>query len=412
MFRFRIKLIYSYVFPQKIVSEDNTRVFHPSNYKSISMNSRQLVLPHLVLSRRIRKTPFEERVFDNGAKAFTTYNHMPLASYYESAEADYHHLCEYVQLWDVSCERQIEVVGSDALTLLELVTPRDISKCQYGQCMYAPLVDENGSMINDPIIIKHSEARYWVSIADSGVLHWLKGIAFGRGLDVRVFEPDVSPLAIQGPKSDDLMAELLGEDVRDIRFFWYKRFSLVGTSFIMARSGWSGQGGFEIYLEDRSKGLELWDLIWQAGEKYNIRAGCPNLIERIESGLYSYGSDMTMENNPYEVGLDRFFEQTKAAECMSSEALKRVVKEGPEYKLSYIAIEGEALLSPRDTWNVLNTAGEVVGIVTSLAYSPRYKSNLAFATIKTSESHHNNSLMVDVGDGQNRSAIVKNMKWQ
>ena len=374
------------------------------------MNSRQLVLPHLVLSRRIRKTPFEERVFENGATAFTTYNHMPLASYYESAEADYHHLCEFVQIWDVSCQRQIEVSGPDALRLIELVTPRDVSKCQIGQCMYTPLVDEQGGMVNDPIVIKLAEDQFWVSIADSGVLFWLKGIAYGRELDVTVFEPDVSPLAIQGPMAEDLLVDLLGEEVRDIRFFWFKRFNLAGTEFNMARSGWSGQGGFEIYLEDAAKGLELWDAIWQAGEKYNIKAGCPNLIERIESGLFSYGSDMTQENNPYEAGLGRFFEDSKQAECMSSDALRAVAAEGVKMNLAFIAIDGDSVVSPRDTWDVLNESGDCVGFVTSLAYSPRYQTNLAFATVEAQENQPGNTLSVVLEGGKKCSATVRTRK--
>jgi dimethylsulfoniopropionate demethylase len=376
------------------------------------MNSRQLVLPHLVLSRRIRKTPFEERVFENGATAFTTYNHMPLASYYESAEADYHHLCEFVQVWDVSCERQVEVVGPDALALVELTTPRDISKCEVGQCMYAPLVDEHGGIVNDPIIIKLAEDRYWVSIADSGVLLWLKGIAFGRGMDVSVFEPDVSPLAIQGPLADELMSELLGMDTRKIKFFWFEKVSLADTDLIMARSGWSGQGGFELYLENSSKGLDLWDVIWEAGQKYNIKAGCPNLIDRIERGLFSYGSDMTLANNPYECGLERFVEESKEAECMSSEALQRVSEKGPEKTLGFISIEGDSLLSPRDVWSVLDSENNKVGIVTSLAYSPKYESNLAFASIKAGANVKGNVLYVDVGEEGPRKAIVMSRSWK
>lgn len=375
------------------------------------MNSRQLILPHLVLSRRIRKTPFEERVFEQGARAFTTYNHMPLASYYRSVEEDYAHLCRHVQIWDVSCERQVEVVGPDALSLVELATPRDLSGCRAGQCMYTPLVDERGGIVNDPVILRLAEDRFWISIADSGVLLWLKGIACGRGLDVDVFEPDVSPLAVQGPASDDLMAELLGEQVREIRFFRFARMRLAGTTFNIARSGWSGQGGFELYLEDSAKGLDLWDAIWAAGRKYRMRAGCPNLIDRIERGLFSYGSDMTLENNPYECGLDRFFEADKPAECISDRALARIRREGVRRKLVHLSIGGDPLVSPRDIWTVRDGAGRPVGCVTSLAYSARYGSNLAFATVEAATAGHGNTLSVETGDGERRAATVKDRFW-
>ena len=363
----------------------------------------------IVLSRRIRTTPFETKVFDGGVKAFTVYNHMTLASVYRSPQEDYEHLCTHVQLWDVSAERQVEVVGPDALALVELVTPRDISKCAVGQCMYAPLVDEHGGIVNDPVVLRLREDRFWVSVADSDAHLWLKGIAYGRGFDVRVFEPDVCPLAVQGPKSDDLMAEVIGPEVRDIRFFRFIETEVAGIPVIMARSGWSGQGGFEIYLQDSTSGVALWDAIWEPGQAYNIRAGCPNLIERIESGLLSYGSDMTLENNPFEAGLDRFVTLGKSAEYMSREALDRIAREGVENKLVNLMIEGDPVSAPRSTYDVMSN-NEKVGIVTSLAYSEKYAANISFATVKVASAQPGTRLTV-LTDAGIRNALVKDRNW-
>lgn len=336
---------------------------------------------------------------------------MPLSSVYESPEEDYRHLCDHVQIWDVSAERQVEVVGPDSLRLVELITPRDLSRCQVGQCMYAPLVDEHGGIVNDPLILRLADDRFWISIADSDVLLWVKGIAYGRGMNVRVFEPDVSPLAIQGPKSDDLMAAVVGPEVRDIRFFRFVETEIAGISVIMARSGWSGQGGFEIYLQDSSKGLALWDEIWRNGKPYNLRAGCPNLIERLETGLLSYGSDMTLANNPFECGLDRFFNLGKSAEYMSREALDQISKEGVKRKKVNLAIEGDALAAPRSTYGVLDQHGGQVGIVTSLAYSPKYASNLSFAMVDIGSANPGTCLQV-VADQDARSAKVMAANWE
>ena len=370
-----------------------------------------MTAPNIVFSRRLRETPFEKRALAQGAKAFTIYNHMTLSCVYESPEADYAHLCEHVQAWDVACERQVEVVGKDALALVELITPRDISTCKVGQCYYAPICDENGGIVNDPIILRLAEDRFWVSIADSDVVLWLKGIAYGRNMDVKVFEPDVSPLAVQGPKSFDLMADLVGEHIRDIKFFWFIETEIAGTPVILARSGWSGQGGFEIYLQDSAKGLDLWDAVWDAGQKYQIRAGCPNLIERLETGLLSYGSDMTLENNPIECGLDRFFKLGKPAEYMCREALDKIVAEGPKNKMVYLKVAGEKMTSPRSTWNVKNTNGDVVGVLTSLAYSPRFEANLSFATVDSQFAGHGETLIVDA-NGIDREGVICNLKWQ
>jgi len=365
----------------------------------------------MILSRRLRQSPFEQRVIEQGAKAFTLYNSMTLPQLFDTLENDYTHLCEHVQIWDVACERQVEIVGPDAVRLVELITPRDISKCAIGQCMYAPLCDEHGGIINDPIILKLAEDRYWLSIADSDVNLWVRGVAYGRGFDVRVFEPDVSPLAIQGPKADDLMAEVVGEHTRDIKFFWFVDEEVAGTPVKIARSGWSGQGGFEIYLQDSAKGLDLWDLFWEAGQKFNIRSGGPNLIERLETGLKSYGSDMTLESNPIEAALEKFIDLDKEAECMSRDALQKIAAEGPKQRLVSLAIDGEKLDLQRSTWPVLDNAGNEVGMVTSQSWSPKFNNILSFAVVATEHAGVGSELTVDA-DGELRTAMVRDARWR
>ena len=348
---------------------------------------------------------------EQGVKAFSLYNKMTVPLVFDDLASDYEHLRSHVQIWDVACERQVEIVGPDALRLVELITPRDISKCSIGQCMYAPLCDENGGIINDPVILRLADDRFWLSIADSDVLLWVKGIAYGRDFDVRVFEPDVSPLAIQGPRADDLMSDVVGEHVRDIRFFRFINAEIAATDVVLARSGWSGQGGFEVYLQDSRKGSDLWDVFWDAGQKYNIRSGGPNLIDRLETGLKSYGSDMTIDSNPFESGLDAFVSLDKQAECMSLEALQRIVEVGPDKKLVNLVIEGTALGSPRSAWNVSDSTGNIIGIVTSQSWSPSRQANLAFAIIKSSQADSGTALTVEA-DKDVRTAVVHNADWK
>lgn len=365
----------------------------------------------MILSRRLRPSPFEQRAIENGATQFSLYNKMILPLMYESYEKSYEHLCNHVQLWDVACQRQVEIVGPDALRLTELITPRDISKCAVGQGMYAPLCDENGGIINDPIIIRVGEDRFWLSIADSDVCLWVKGVAYGRGFDVQVFEPDVSPLAIQGPRADDLMAEAVGEHTRDIKFFWFIDETVVGTPVKIARSGWSGQGGFEVYLQDSSKGNELWDFFWDIGQKYNVAAGCPNIIERIETGLKSYGSDMRIENNPFEAALDRYIDVDKEAEYMAREALLKVREEGVKRRLVNLFIDGADMAPMRSDWPVLDDDGKQIGIVTSKARSSRFGTNIAFAIVDASHMTPGTTVRIDA-DGDVRSALVKTDRWK
>jgi len=365
----------------------------------------------MVLSRRLRQSPFEARVVEHGVKAFSLYNKMLLPLLFESQEADYEHLCEHVQLWDVACERQVEIVGPDALRLVELITPRDISRCEVGQCLYAPLCDENAGIINDPIVLRLAEDRFWLSIADSDVRLWVKGIAWGRGFDVSVFEPDVSPLGIQGPKADDLVADVVGEHVRDIRFFRFIDATVAGTEVKLARSGWSGQGGFEVYLQDSGKGLDLWDVFWDAGRKYQVRSGGPNLIDRLETGLKSYGSDMTIDSNPIEAGLEKFIDPDKPAEYMAREALARIIRKGADRRLVNLVTEGPAMDAPRSIWNVIGEDGSIVGMVTSHAWSPKYRRNLSFAIVDAACSAVGTVLTVDA-DGDHRKATIHDARWR
>ncbi len=327
----------------------------------------------------------------------TVYNNTPLATVFRSAQQDYEHLCEHVQIWDVSCQRQVQIDGRDALELIELITPRDISRCQIGQCMYIPLVDENGLIINDPVLLRTNTDCFWLSTADSDVMLWINGIVYGKEYSVRVFSPDINPLAIQGPKSDDLMASLLGDKIRELPFFRFVRSELADTQFYIARSGWSGQGGFEIYLEEHCKGLDLWDCIWEAGQKYNIRAGCPNSIDRIQAGLLSYGNDITINEDPFECGLGRFVDQYKEANCMSTDALNERLEQGKVYKLVQLLIKGDPLPPPRDVWYLNDESDTERGIITSMAHSIRSGGNIAFAMVEVLCSNPGQTFFVDMG---------------
>ena len=360
-------------------------------------------------SRRLRETPFTQGVQEKGVTAYTVYNRMLLPTVFESVEADYHHLKNHVQVWDVSCERQVELRGPDASKLMRRLTPRNLETMQDDQCYYVPIVDENGGMLNDPVAIEHSEDRWWISIADSDLLFWVKGLALGAGLDVRVFEPDVSPLAVQGPKSDDLMARVFGEEVRDIRFFRYKRLSFEDTSFIVARSGYSKQGGYEIYVENGAYGMPLWNALFEAGADLNVRPGCPNLIERIESGLLSYGNDMTMENTPLECDLGRFCKPAENSDYIGKRALSRELETGPTQQIRAISISGEAVTPPTAAWPLLRD-GQKVGQVTSAAWSPDFETNVAIGMVAAGSWDAGTKLEVQMPSGS-RSAEVQAGFW-
>lgn len=269
----------------------------------------------LSISRRTRSTPYTNRITAAGVKAYTVYNHMLLATVFDNIVEDYHHLKKHVQVWDIACERQIEVRGTDAARLIQMLTPRDMRAMTPGRCYYTPMVDETGGMLNDPVTIKLDDDRFWVSIADSDLLFWIKGIAYGLRLEVDVREADIWPLAVQGPKADDLVARIFGPYAREIRFFRGTMMPFHGVDLFVARSGYSKQGGYEIYVQGTEIAEPLWDALFEAGEDLNVRVGSPNLIERIEGGLLSYGSDMTRLRTP----------RTNAASTASARLSKRLV---------------------------------------------------------------------------------------
>ena len=360
-------------------------------------------------TRRLRRTPFSEGVEAAGVTAYTVYNRMLLPTVFESVQADYHHLKKHVQVWDVACERQVELRGPDAGRLMQMLTPRDLRGMRAGQCFYVPIVDETGGMLNDPVAVKLADDRWWISIADSDLLLWVKGIAYGYRLDVLVDEPDISPLAIQGPKSDDLMARVFGDRIRDVRFFRYDMFQFEGRDLLIARSGYSKQGGFEIYVDGTDIGMPLWNTLFAAGEDLNVRAGCPNGIERVEAGLLSYGNDMTDDNTPHECGLGRFCDTQTAIGCVGRDALLRVSKEGPVQQVRPIAIAGDAVPGCNRVWP-LYSGGKHVGQVTSAAWSPDFKTNVSIGMVKMTHWDAGTQLEVETPDGM-RKATVQDKFW-
>jgi dimethylsulfoniopropionate demethylase len=366
-------------------------------------------MPLISPSRRLRRTPFSDGVEAAGVKGYTIYNRMLLPTMFESVQADYRHLKDHVQVWDVACERQVELRGPDAGRLMQMLTPRDLRRMLPGQCYYVPIVDETGGMLNDPVAVKLAEDRWWISIADSDLLLWVKGIANGYRLDVLVDEPDVSPLAIQGPKSDDLLARVFGDRVRDIRFFKFDMFQFQGRDLAIARSGYSKQGGFEIYVEGSDIGMPLWDELFAAGEDLQVRAGCPNGIERIEAGLLSYGNDMTDDNTPHECGLGRFCDTQTAIGCIGRDALLRVAREGPVQQIRPIAIHGDPVSGCDRAWPVFGN-GKRVGQITSANWSPDFGTNVAIGMVRMTHWDPGTALEVEMPDGI-RSATVCDRFW-
>ena len=337
----------------------------------------------LNMSRRIRRTPFTNKVEKCGVSDFTVVNHMLLPKGFKNTvEEDYWHLREEVQVWDVSCQRQVQISGPDAAQLVQKMTPRSIKKMETGKCFYIPIIDETAGMINDPVLLKLDDDMFWISIADSDILLWAKGIALGSGYNVEIVEPDVYPLAIQGPKSEDLLVSIFGEDIKKLKFFNFNYFDFNNTKQLIAKSGYSSQLGFEIYLNNSKLGEKLWDTICSFGKKYNLRPGAPNLIDRIEAGLLSFGNDMTSENSPLECGFEKYCALSSDIDFIGKAKLKSEKNIGPKLKLCGIAFGGEAQSACTIPWPIYFNNLKI-GEITSGIYNPSLKVNTGIALVMT-----------------------------
>ncbi|MDD9856968.1 MAG: glycine cleavage system protein T [Gammaproteobacteria bacterium] len=332
---------------------------------------------------RIRRSPYFDATVAAGVAGFTTYNYMLLPSGYGDPEGEYWRLRNGVSMWDVAAQRQVEMRGPDAGRLARILAPRDLSRCRAGQGKYVALCNHAGTIINDPIALKLDDDRYWLSIAASNILFWARAIAAERGLDVEVTEPDVSPLAVQGPKAAEVIAAMFGDWTRELKHFHFRRADLGGIAMILARSGWSKQGGFEIYLMDGARGAQLWNMVAEAGRPWGIAAGAPNAVERIESGLLSWGGDTDDATNPFEVRLGQFVDLDFAGadETVGIDALRRIRRHGPARHQLGVILDGDAPAPPHPVWYDIEAGGRKVGDMTCGVWSYRLSSNIGFALI-------------------------------
>ena len=337
----------------------------------------------LAIGPRVRKSPYFESARKAGLASASVYNHMYMPTGYGDPIAEYERLVTGVAMWDVGVERQVALKGPDALRLARYLTPRNLDGITIGQGKYAPICDYRGALINDPVLLQVSDDEFWFSIADSDITLWAGGIAGALGMDVKVFEPDVSPLAVQGPKSFDVVADLCGDWVRDLKYFAFRDFELDGIPFVLARSGWSKQGGFEFYLRDGSRGDDLWARVAEAGKPYGIGPGTPNYIERVESGLVSYGADTDDVTNPFEMGLGKFMDIDQPHDFVGKSALKDIRDRGVTRRFMGLMIDGAPFQGTNEHWWELTSDGAYAGYACASAYSPRAQSNIAVAMVKT-----------------------------
>ena len=356
---------------------------------------------------QIRKSPYFNSTVKWGATGFSVYNHMYIPRDFGSPEQNFWNLVNKAILCDVAVERQVEITGPDATKFIQLLTPRDLSKLAVGQCKYVLIVNNDGGILNDPVLLRLKENHYWLSLADSDILLWAQGVAVNSNLDVKIIEPDVSPLQLQGPNSGKIMEALFSESINDLKYYWLRELDLDSIPLIVSRTGWSSELGYELYLRDGSKGDKLWEKIMSAGKPHGLKPGHTSSIRRIEGGMLSYHADADINTNPYELNLGRLVNLDTDINFIGKDALRKINKDGIKRKQVGLILDCEPLTGPNTTFWEITKDNQVVGKITSAVYSPRLKQNIALAMVTINNSEIGTLLDVKMNDKIIKATVVE-----
>jgi aminomethyltransferase len=346
-----------------------------------------------------RRSAYFEATVRAGCKAYDVYNHTLLPGYYDDPDAEYRALLSDVVVWDVGAEWTIEVSGPDADRLMDMMTCRDLTRCAIRQCKYMLMTAPDGGIVNDPVMLHVAKDRWWMQLADSDAGLYALGLATGLGLDVEVFHPEVYPMQVQGPKSAATLEKLVGPRIYDLKYYWCDEFEIAGMPVVISRTGFTASPGFEVNCLDRAHGDALWSAVLDAGEELNIRVAAPSMAKRVEAGMMNYGSDMTLENNPFELmGLERLVEE-QPQDYIGKAALERIRLEGVSRKLVGIEFEGDRFeIDPADFWPA-SSGGQEVGKVTEAVWSPGLERMIGYVWVPIELAEPGNKLDVDSQHG-------------
>ena len=355
---------------------------------------------------QVRKSPYSDAALRWGAKGFSVYNHMYIPRDFGDPVQNFWNLVNDAILCDVGVERQVQITGPDAAKFIQYLSCRDLSTCRVGQCKYVLITDQDGGIINDPILLKLGENHFWLSIADSDVLLWAKGVAVNSGMAVRIDEPDVSPLQLQGPKSRDILRAAFGDGPAQLKYYRFTDHVWRGAPLIISRTGWSSELGYEIFLRDGARGDELWDYLMAVGGPLGLHPGHTSSIRRIEAAMLSYHADMTLHNNPFELGMDRLVDLDMAADFVSKAALTRIKAAGVAQRQVGLVFDGAPLAGSNDAHWPITADGRTVGRVTSAVYSPRLEKNIALAMMQRQYAEIGTGAVIQASEGPRHCQVV------
>jgi aminomethyltransferase len=258
------------------------------------------------------------------------------------------------------------------------------------------------------------ENTFWFALASSDALLFARGLRNAYpDLDVSIREADVAPLQVQGPKSKDLMAALLGDEILDLKYYWWRHAEIRGIPVVVTRTGWTSEVGYEIYLTDSTRGNELWEILMEVGAPHGVRPTGPSDIRRIEGGIFNWGADMTYEHNAFELGLDRLVDFGLADDAsISIPAYRRIKEAGVSRRIAGVELDGEPFPELNNVkWpaSVALAAGggaASVGLVTSAIWSPRLGRNIGYCWLPSELAEEGTGLVVETEWGTRTATVV------
>ena len=348
----------------------------------------------MLISTRVRKSAYWHLAVEAGCWRCTVYNRMYHPRGYVKPEdggamVEYDALVNHVTMWNVAVERQIRVKGPDALKFTNYVITRDASRIEVMHGKYVILCNSKGGVLNDPILLRVAEDEFWFSLSDSDIMFFLQGVNHDKRFNVTIDEIDVAPVQIQGPKSVDLMADLVGEAVRDIPYYGLMEAKVGGRDVIISQTGFTGEKGYEIYLKDATKYADdMWYAVLEAGKKHNLMVIAPAHHRRIAAGILSWGQDLDAETYPFQCNLGYQVPRKKTDDYIGKEALEamRAKMEAGEKPYSNqlvgFVLGGKKIeeYAP-DFWLISEDGSTPIGYLTSPWYSPELETNIAMGYV-------------------------------
>ena len=344
-----------------------------------------------MVEENLRKTPLHEKHLELGAK-MAPFGGWDMPIQYEGILAESRAVRGGAGMFDVSHMGRIEITGPGAAAFLNRVLSSDVPKLRIGRARYGVICNRQGGIIDDAIVYRLDEERYLL-VPNAGnadeVIDWLKKWAPDDGAAIDVVTDKLAMVAVQGPSAVGILDAMTPHELSKVRPFRIMEISLLGTDMLLARTGYTGEDGFEVISPSGSV-VALWDALTEAGVT-PCGLGSRDVL-RLEAGLPLHGNDIDASTNPYEAGLGRFVDPDRDG-YVDGDALLRIRDAGPERSLIGFVMRGRGIARQG---HPIMSGPDHIGEVTSGSVSPTLDMNIGMGYVPTGFSDTGTQLQIDV----------------